>query len=72
MSKKPPAPATVSEQLRQAILDSGLTLYRVAKDASVGYASLHRFVSGERTISQDVLDRLCASLDLVLRPARDK
>ena len=59
----------VSEALRQAIRDSGFSLYRVAKGAGVGYSSLHRFMSGERAVSLDVFDRLCASLGLELRPA---
>lgn len=61
----------VSEELRKTIQDSGLTLYRVAKDAKVGYASLHRFMSGERAVSLDVFDRLCESLGLMLRPTRE-
>jgi hypothetical protein len=54
----------VSEALRQAIQDSGLSLYRVAKGADIGYASLHRFMSGEWAVSLDVFDRLCESLGL--------
>lgn len=65
MSKK--ARPTVSEALRKAIRDSGLSLYRVAKDAGIGYASLHRFMSSERTVSLDVFDKLCEALDLELR-----
>jgi hypothetical protein len=70
MGKKKPKPV-VSEALRQAIKNCGLSLYRVAKDAPVGYASLHRFMNGERSISLDVFDRLCESLGLELVERRD-
>jgi hypothetical protein len=63
---------TTSDQLRKAIQDSGVTLYRVAKDAGIGYASLHRFMRGERAVSLDVFDRLCESLGLELRHASGK
>lgn len=66
MGKKK-ARASVSDTLRKAIKDSGLSLYRVAKDAGIGYASLHRFMNGERAVSLDVCDRLCESLGLELR-----
>lgn len=69
MSKRK-ARSPVSEALRKAIRDSGLTLYRVAKDARVGYASLHRFMNNERTVSLDVFDRLCDALGMELKPAR--
>lgn len=62
----------VSESLRKAIQESGLSLYRVAKDAGIGYASLHRFMSGERSVSLDVFDRICESLGLELVAAQPK
>jgi plasmid maintenance system antidote protein VapI len=57
---------TMSETVRQAILESGQTLYRVAKDSGVPYATLHRFVTGERSVSAETLDKLCAYLGLRL------
>ena len=60
---------TVSETLRRAIRDSGRTLYRVAKDSGIPYATLHRFMSGERSISLRALDKLSAYLGLQLVPA---
>jgi transcriptional regulator with XRE-family HTH domain len=65
MGKKKPRPAA-SQALREAIKRRGVSLYRVAKDSGVGYASLHRFMKGERSISLDVFDRLCDSLGLEL------
>jgi plasmid maintenance system antidote protein VapI len=58
---------TVSEVLRTAIGKSGLTLYRVAKNAGVGYTTLHRFMHRERALSMDALDKLCVSMGLELQ-----
>jgi plasmid maintenance system antidote protein VapI len=66
-AKQPP---TVSEALRAAIEESGGSLYRVAKDAKISYATLHRFVNGQRSLSMDALEKLCASLGLELRPKK--
>jgi plasmid maintenance system antidote protein VapI len=56
-----------SEVLQKAIRESDLSLYRLALDAGIGYASLHRFVHGERSVSLDVFDKLCECLGLELR-----
>jgi len=45
-----------------------LALAYALQDAGIGYASLHRFVSGEWSISMDVFDKLCEALGLELRP----
>lgn len=67
MSKrKPKDKTTMSETIRTTIHDSGLTLYRVAKDAGVAYAPLHRFMNGERGLSVESLDKLCGFLGLEL------
>jgi hypothetical protein len=57
---------TMTESLRQIIRDSGLSLYRVAKDSGVAYATLFRFMTSERSITARSLDKLCNTLDLVL------
>jgi hypothetical protein len=60
-------PMPASEALRQAILGSGESLYRVSKGSGVPYATLHRFVKGGvRQVSLDSFDRLCAYLGLRL------
>jgi plasmid maintenance system antidote protein VapI len=63
MSKK----KTVSEVLRKTIKNSGLSLYAVAKGSGVGYAMVHRFVTGERGLSQTTIDTLCEHFGLELR-----
>jgi hypothetical protein len=64
-SRKSKAPV-VSEALRLAVLASDRTLYRIAKDAGVGYATLHRFINGTRSLSVPALDRLAEYLGLEL------
>jgi len=49
---------SLSKQLRKAIETSGLSLYRISKDAGIGYATLFRFASGQRLIKVDVADKL--------------
>ena len=48
----------VSEALIEAIENSDQTLYRMAKDAGVGYSVLHRFARGERSLNLDSVDKL--------------
>lgn len=69
--KKAKRGATVSETLRGALEQSGLSLYRVAKNAGLAYAIVHRFMRGERTLSMEALDKLCASLGLELQPKQN-
>ncbi|MGD0384394.1 MAG: helix-turn-helix transcriptional regulator [Thermoguttaceae bacterium] len=49
---------TLTTQLRNAIETSGLSLYRIAKDADIPYAVIHRFANGERQIKIDAADKL--------------
>lgn len=48
----------LTDQLREAIHNSGLSLYRIAVDAELPYAVVHRFASGERDIKLSTADRL--------------
>ena len=64
---------TLQDQLRQAIADSGLTLYRVAKDSGIAYPVLYRFVSGERDLTLETASRLTEYFGMRLtRPRRPK
>lgn len=58
--------ATLSEQLRRAIVDSGLSQYRIALDTDVAQAVLARFLAGERDIRLATADKLAAYLRLKL------
>lgn len=69
MSKRRKA-KTMTDQLKQAVADSGQTLYRVAKDSGVDYSVLIRFMAGERSIGLETAGKLAAYLGLELRPVR--
>lgn len=61
---------TVSETLRQAIRDSGLSLYRIAKDSGVAYSAVHGFYNGTKNVGPPILDKLAEYLELELKPKR--
>ena len=57
---------TVSEQVRRAIKDSGMTRYEIAKRSGVSQSTLSRFVLGTASITLDRLDVLAPLLGLTL------
>jgi plasmid maintenance system antidote protein VapI len=57
---------TMSEILRQAIINSGLPLLRIEQDTGVQRASISRFVRGERSLRLDLADKLAAYFGLEL------
>jgi DNA transposition AAA+ family ATPase len=65
-------PLTV--QLRQAIDDSGLTRYQIAKETGIDESALAKFYNGHRGLSMDALNALgeCLQLRIMLgrRPGK--
>lgn len=59
-----PKRATLSEQLRHRIEHSGMSRYRICKKIGLAESAMSRFMSGERGLSMDVLDRLFPLLNL--------
>lgn len=57
-------PATVSDQVRSILTNCGVTRYRIAQATGVQQSTLSYFVSGQRGLSLDALDRIGAYLDL--------
>lgn len=55
---------TLTDQLRQALDDSGLTRYEIAKQTGIDQSILSRFYNGERGISNAVMDKLGEFLGL--------
>lgn len=51
---------TLTESLKRAIADSGLSHYRISKETGVDASVLDRFVSGERDITLSTADKLAA------------
>ena len=61
-----PIPPTITEQLKAAITDHGLNVNQLAKETGIAQPILHRFMSGERDLKLETVDRLAAHLGLVL------
>ena len=60
----------IVDELREAILNSGQTEYRVAKESGVAQPIVNRFLRGERGISLKTAAKLCKYLGLHLAPVR--
>jgi plasmid maintenance system antidote protein VapI len=56
---KPRRVISLADQLRQAAADSGLSVYRIAKETGVDQSTLNKFLTGARdNLRLDVADRL--------------
>jgi transcriptional regulator with XRE-family HTH domain len=60
----------LTDQLRQAIDDSGLTRYRIAKATGIDESALAKFYNGRRGLSMDALNALGEFLRLTITPGR--
>jgi len=60
---------SLSEVLRQAIRESGMTVYQIAKRAGISQIMVSRFVSGERDIRLATADKVAHARGLKLVPA---
>jgi len=54
----------MTDQVRQAIDDSGVTRYRIAQDTGIDESALAKFYTGKRGLSLDNIDRLFEYLEL--------
>ncbi len=63
-------PKKLTDQLRQAIDDCGLTRYEIAKQTGIDESALAKFYNGRRGISAKALDRLGEFLELRLTMGR--
>jgi transcriptional regulator with XRE-family HTH domain len=54
----------MTDQVRQAVGNSGLTRYRIAKDTGIDESALAKFYNGLRGLSLDNMDLLCEYLGL--------
>lgn len=57
-------PSALSDQIRQAIDDSGQTRYRIAQETGIDESALAKFYNGHRGFNSDTLDILGEYLDL--------
>lgn len=70
MSKKRPKAAnraTIADQLRQAIKDSGDSVNAIARAADIAQPVLHRFCSGERDLTLTTADKLLSHFGFELK-----
>lgn len=62
----------IEEQLRQAIINSGITRYRLSKLTGVDDAILCNFVNRKRSLTMTTAAKLAKALGLGLRPEKKK
>jgi transcriptional regulator with XRE-family HTH domain len=60
----------LTDQLRQAIDDSGLTRYRIAKETGISESALAQFYNGHRGLSMEALNALGLFLQLKIMLGR--
>jgi len=60
----------LTDQLRQAIDDSGLTRYQIAKATGIDESALAKFYNGHRGLSMDALNALGVFLQLSITLGR--
>lgn len=62
----------VDGMLREAAKGSGLTMLEIARRSGLGYATIHGFVTSDRTVRLNSVEPLlnALSLEVVVRPAK--
>jgi transcriptional regulator with XRE-family HTH domain len=60
----------LTDQLRQAIDDSGLTRYRIARESGISESALAQFYNGHRGLSMESLNALGEFLQLKIALGR--
>jgi len=63
---------TLSEQLREAILKSGVSRYAISKQTGVSQAALSKFILGHRGISVKAMDAVGLFLGLSITRKRGR
>ena len=64
--------ATLSGELRRAVHTNELSLTTIASRVGIDPIVLDEFLTGERTLRSDVLDRLANVLDYTVAPVRSE
>ncbi|WP_435017979.1 helix-turn-helix domain-containing protein [Tundrisphaera sp. TA3] len=60
----------VSGSLRRAIRDSGISISELSRRTGVARQAINRFLSGERGLTTETVDKLCEVLGLTLLPKK--
>jgi plasmid maintenance system antidote protein VapI len=61
-----------TEQLRRAIRDCGMSRYALWKATGISQSLLSRFMSGQRGLTTDSVDKLVDVLGLTLTPRKKR
>lgn len=61
------AAPSITDVLRDAIVQSGISYKALSRETGVARASIQRFVDGRQSIRLDMADRLAAYFNLELR-----
>jgi plasmid maintenance system antidote protein VapI len=61
---------TITEVLKNAIVDSGITYKALSRETGVARASIQRFIDGRQSIRLDMADRLATYFELALERQR--
>ncbi len=56
----------LADQLRQAINESGVTRYRIAKETGISESTLSQFYNGYRGLSMEAMNALGEYLELTI------
>ena len=70
MSKRK-KPKTMTEVLRQAVIDSEIPMLRLSNETGIVRASLIRFVRGDQSLRLDMADKLAEYFGLELTKRDD-
>ena len=62
----------IEKRLREAIIKSKMSRYRIAKESGIGEASLSLFVNQKRTLTLDSAAKIASVLGLELMPKKLK
>ena len=54
----------LSGAIRRALAETGLSSYQIAARVGITPPAMHRFLTGERGLSLEMLDRLIVAMDL--------
>lgn len=61
---------SLSEQIRQAILASGMSRYRICQEIGITQPTMTRFINGQAWFSMPTLDKIADLLDLNITTAQ--
>ena len=70
MAKKRKKQQTMTESLKRAILESGMSFKALQRETGVTRQSMMSFVRGERSLRLDIADKLAVYFGLELKPTK--